>query len=98
MEIEVREQTAHFGEELTINCSVQSNPIHEKVYWEKRNGDEVTTLTSQTKGIRGITIVVPSLTIIFVTSTDTGSYICYAKNSVGVGKSKTIMLNVIAGK
>ncbi|XP_076080046.1 contactin-4-like [Mytilus galloprovincialis] len=96
--VEVREQTAHFGEEITIQCTVQSDPHHATVYWEKRNGDKITTLTSQTKGIRGITIVVPSLTIMFVTSTDNGTYTCYAENSVGVGKSKTIKLNVIAGK
>ncbi|CAC5426426.1 unnamed protein product [Mytilus coruscus] len=97
VEVEVREQTAHFGEELSIQCTVQSDPVHGKVYWEKRNGDEVTSLTSQTKGIRGITIDQPSLTIMFVASTDTGSYTCYAQNSVGVGKSKTTKLNVVAG-
>lgn len=98
VEVGVREQTAHFGEELTIHCNVTSSPVHKTVYWEKRNGDEVITLTSQTKGIRGITVGTPSLTIIFVTSTDTGSYTCFAKNNVGVGKSRTTELKVIAGK
>lgn len=68
------------------------------MYWEKKNGGEVITLTSQTKGIRGITVGTPSLTILFVTSTDTGSYTCFAINNVGVGESKTAELKVIAGK
>lgn len=98
VEIEVREHTAHYGEELTIHCNVTSSPVHKTVYWEKRNGGEVIPLTSQTKGIRGITVEAPSLTIIFVTSTDTGSYTCFAKNNVGVGESRTAELKVIASK
>lgn len=98
VEVQIEEQTAQFGDTISINCTVRSHPNHTHVYWEKRNGDAVTTLTSETNGIRGSSIYMPSLTIMFATSTDTGSYTCNAENVIGVGISQASKLQINAGE
>ncbi|CAG2212939.1 HMCN [Mytilus edulis] len=50
-----------------------------------------------TNGVRGSTVDMPSLTIMFVTSTDSGYYTCIAENIIGVGTSRASNLKVIAG-
>lgn len=98
VEVAGEKTTAQFGDTITFNCTIRSHPNFTKVYWEKRNGDTVTTLTAGTNGITGITIDIPSLTIIFVTSTDSGYYTCNSENVVGVGTSRALNLKVNAGE
>lgn len=97
VEVVESETTVQFGDTITFNCTIRSHPNFTKVYWEKINGDNVTTLTSGTNGVRGSTVDMPSLTIIFVTSTDSGDYSCNAENIIGVGTSRASKLKVIAG-
>ncbi|CAG2214959.1 HMCN [Mytilus edulis] len=49
VQVQLREHTAYFGDTITINCTVRSYPYHERVYWEKRDGEEVTILTLKLK-------------------------------------------------
>lgn len=98
VKVESEEYIAQYGDKVTFGCNVISYPDHTTVYWEKQVGNTITKLDSTTRGINGSTIDSPSLTIILVTSTDSGSYSCKAENAVGVGSSRKVLLKVDAGK
>lgn len=51
----------------------------------------------ETVGISGCSIEVPSLTILNVTTSESGLYTCFARNDIGIGESKPIDVTVIGG-
>jgi hypothetical protein len=84
-----------FGNQITIGCSVSSNPPHTRVFWrKKRNGITTYLNVANSNGkYSGFTINNPSLVINNAALDDQASYVCYAENSVGTGSSTTTPLN-----
>lgn len=87
-----------YGSLVSLNCTVTALPNHTRIYWKKHKNDIITTITQETEGISGSSIDSPTLIIKFVTLTDTGSYMCFAENSVGIGSSRSTLLTVTGGK
>ncbi|XP_052080325.1 hemicentin-1-like isoform X2 [Mytilus californianus] len=87
-----------YGRSLTLECSVhtarQSPPVRE-IYWQYNNNGVLTTIVKDTDGISGSSIEVPSLTILDVTTSESGIYICFAKTNNGTGQSRPINVTVI---
>lgn len=88
---------AVFGHSYTINCKVDATPFHKHVYWEHRTKGLTRKLKNDTVGVSGVSLENPSLTISFVTTSDTGSYTCFAENIIGTGFSRTVQLEVKGG-
>ena len=69
------------------------------VYWQKQSsGGILTRIDNGASGTQGSTVSNPSLTINFVTTSDAGTYTCFATNIVGTGQSSTSTLTVTGGK
>jgi len=85
-----------FGNQITIGCSVTSNPPHFRVFWrKKRNGITTDLNVANSNGkYSGSTTNNPSLVINNAALDDQASYVCYAENSVGTGSSTTTALSV----
>ncbi|CAC5381762.1 unnamed protein product [Mytilus coruscus] len=84
-----------FGDPVTLNCSVQSDPPHTNVYWKHSNdGTNTSNLNHKATGTQGITLQNPSLTIGKTNFAHSGYYTCFASNEIGEGKSESIYLNV----
>ncbi|XP_063405445.1 Fc receptor-like protein 5 [Mytilus trossulus] len=93
--IESNRYVVTYGSSLTINCSVRSSeqdPVNE-IYWKYNNKGIITKISEKTDGISGSSIRTPSLTILKMTSSESGIYTCYARNDIGTGESRPI--NVI---
>ena len=86
------------GGSVTLQCSVTADPVHNNVYWRKVDGGTETSITIDNSKYTGSTISNPSLTINTVTFNDTGTYYCYASNSVGTGVSTQVIVAVSGGK
>ncbi|XP_052079356.1 hemicentin-2-like isoform X1 [Mytilus californianus] len=88
------EYLTYFGSNITLHCHVTGTPKPTDVYWERsvNNGSKI--IRSDTAGIHGSTLESPSLTILYVTTLDTGMYMCHAVNLVGIGRSRQIKLQV----
>jgi hypothetical protein len=72
-----------------------SLPIN-NVQWQRNIGGSITTITSNTNTSKysGSTTTTPFLTIFSASSSDAGTYTCFASNSVGTGQSTTTTLSV----
>lgn len=92
------EYLTYFGSNITLTCQITGTPKPTGVYWEKRVNNGSKLITSETAGIRGCSLEVPSLTILYATTVDTGMYTCHAVNPVGVGRSLQIQLKVEGGR
>lgn len=93
------EQNQHhsvYGENVTLNCNIFSDPPIINVYWKK--DDTKTILNQGSIGYHGILPNDPSLTIIRSTTFHTGKYRCFATNAVGTTSSEPISLLVKGGK
>lgn len=86
--IEQQFYTVSYGDKLIINCSVEANPLHTMVYWNKNDSGEVRRLDTGMPGTFGMTVDNPSLTINYATMRDNGIYTCCAVNAVGTGYSE----------
>ncbi|CAC5384056.1 HMCN [Mytilus coruscus] len=88
------EYLADFGSNITLHCHVTGTPKPTDVYWERsvNNGSKI--IRSDTAGIHGSTLESPSLAILYVTTLDSGMYMCHAVNLVGIGRSRQIKLQV----
>lgn len=97
MSIGTRLHESDFGSSYTIECQIISHPAHTTVYWQHNYNGIIRTIKNDTLGVSGIFIDNPSLTIDFITTSDSGKYTCIAENVVGVGKSQDVDLKVNGG-
>ncbi|CAG2188582.1 HMCN [Mytilus edulis] len=89
-----------YGMSLTLECSVHTarhSPVRE-IYWQYNNNGVITTIVKDTDGISGSSIKIPSLTILYVTTSESGIYTCFAKDDNVTAKSKPINVTVIGGE
>lgn len=87
-----------YGDNVTINCTVDAEPQVTDIFWIKSDSQQIITLNTGLPGTEGMTVDVPSLTITYATETDAGLYACYAINKRGTGNSKTARVTVKGGK
>ncbi|XP_063442781.1 hemicentin-1-like [Mytilus trossulus] len=84
-----------FGDNVTLKCSVKSDPPHTNVYWKHSNdGRNTSNLNQRATGTEGITLQNPSLIIGKTNFAHSGYYTCVASNEIGEGNSESIYLNV----
>jgi hypothetical protein len=79
---------------VTLVCTVSSSLPINNVQWQRNIGGSITTITSDTTKYSGSTTTTPFLTIFSASSSDAGTYTCFASNSVGTGQSTTTTLSV----
>ena len=87
-----------YGQPVTLECVVDSNPRHTDVTWffvEKGNRK---TRVEMDSSYSGSTVNNPSLTISKAKFDDKGYYECTAENVAGVGYSDTTNLIVTGSK
>ncbi|CAC5410866.1 HMCN [Mytilus coruscus] len=89
------EYLAFVGSNITLTCQITGTPEPTDVYWERRVNNSSKFITAGTAGIHGCSLEVPSLTILYVTTLDSGMYTFHAVNPVGIGSSRQIKLKVI---
>lgn len=89
--------SAKFGESYSINCKVNSSPLHIDIYWQHKIDGLIRIITKDTLGVSSVSLDDPTLMIDVVTTSDAGSYICSAENLVGTGHSKMVILHVEGG-
>ncbi|XP_052674345.1 hemicentin-1-like isoform X2 [Crassostrea angulata] len=87
-----------YGGQVTISCSISSNPSAQSMSWQKTFGGVTTTLDiSNNPRYQGGTLSNPSLTISNVNLDDKGDYRCLATNIVGTGQSGPAVIDVTGG-
>ncbi|CAG2184533.1 unnamed protein product [Mytilus edulis] len=91
------EYNSTFGSIVTLECNISSSPNLNMVYWQKISNETVSNITSDSPGVYGSTVTNPSLTIQYVTTKDSGQYICYGQNIVGIGRSEPATLTILGG-
>ncbi|CAG2242322.1 unnamed protein product [Mytilus edulis] len=80
-----------------VNISVYGEfPVRE-IYWQFNNNGVITKIVKDTNGISGSSIETPSLTILEMTTSESGIYNCFARNDIGTGQSKPINVAVTGG-
>ncbi|XP_033753605.1 hemicentin-1-like isoform X5 [Pecten maximus] len=82
------------GQSVTLECTVTGTPVATSVSWERTSGGVVTTVAIDNNQYQGSSVNSPSLVISVSDSVDTGTYVCTATNSVGVGRSTQTTLTV----
>ncbi|CAC5404495.1 unnamed protein product [Mytilus coruscus] len=83
-----------YGKQVMLECKITAYPPVTLVYWQKKIGDVITTLNEGTIGTKGISADMPSLVLMFATTSDSGSYTCYASNNAGTQTSFAAILVV----
>lgn len=88
-----------YGGNITIACSISSNPSAQSVSWQKTVNGATTTLNiNGNQRYQGGTLSNPSLTIYNVNLADKGEYRCVATNIVGSGQSGPAIVDVTGSK
>lgn len=97
--VEIRKAyySVDYGKEITIECRDSAIPKVDEIVWEKTANRIKSAIDKRSSGIIGSVIDNPSLTILNATLTDSGDYVCFAKNKVGIGKSQQTRLTVHGG-
>lgn len=86
-----------YGNRITLQCSVISDPAAYLIYWQKEVKGVFSTLSRNAFGTNGMTPNNPSLTIESATLFDSGAYLCSAVNTVGISSSEWITVSVTGG-
>lgn len=87
-----------YGENFTINSTIEAEPTITDIFYIKSDGIQIITLNAGLPGTVGMTIDMPSLTITYATESDAGLYACYAINKIGNGNSNTVLVTIKGGK
>ena len=82
---------ANQSQTVTLHCLITAGLPASIVYWKKYVNGILTNVTGTTSGG---TVSSPSLVFPSVDVTDSGTYSCFAQNSVGVSNSSLITLTV----
>lgn len=84
---------------ITLQCSVQANPIHTSVKWQRvdASGNAVDVDMTNSR-YSGSSVNSPSLVISNTVKADEGRYVCLATNLVGTGQSQQTYLTVVGSK
>lgn len=91
--------SVNIGNSITLQCNVQSNPLHTNVKWQKIDGNGNAVDVDMTNNrYTGSKVNSPSLIISNTISGDQGGYICLATNIVGTGQSRQTFLTVVGSK
>ncbi|CAC5425775.1 HMCN [Mytilus coruscus] len=83
-----------YGQAVTIECNVMADPPATFIFWRRNTSNIVSTLYEGTVGTYGISIIMPSVVLTYPTTEDSGSYTCFALNSVGTQQSSPVTLLV----
>ncbi|XP_069133931.1 serine-rich adhesin for platelets-like isoform X6 [Argopecten irradians] len=87
--------TATTGTSITLGCTVSNaNPAHTNVFWQRNVGTGTQSITIDNVNYSGSQVGTPSLTVINVDPTDSGTYSCFATNAVGTSTGSTTTLTV----
>lgn len=89
--------TVTTGQSITLGCSVSGIPAATSVLWKRTSGGVTTDIAIDNSVYQGSSITSPSLVITSANSDHTGSYVCTATNTVGIGRSTTTILTVTGG-
>lgn len=97
MTVQENVYSVNIGSSINLVCTVQANPTHTSVTWQKIVNGATTTV--QVSGrFSGASVSSPTLTISGAVLSDEGYYVCMATNSVGSGQSSQTFLDVIGSK
>lgn len=86
------------GHSVTLQCTVSASPAISSVSWERIISGVATTLTIDGQKFSGAQVQNPDLVINGASTSDEGSYVCTAINSVGIGRSAETSLDVTGSK
>lgn len=84
---------------VTLSCSVKAYPTCDLITWtKKKDGQQATIRDVMDTSSRYRGVNTENLTILSVDDSDSGEYICTARNIYGIGKSNPIILEIDKGK
>ncbi|XP_033753215.1 basement membrane-specific heparan sulfate proteoglycan core protein-like [Pecten maximus] len=86
--------TATTGTSITLVCTVSGSPTHTNVFWQRNVGSGSQSLTIDSVNFSGSQVNNPSLTVINVDPSDSGTYTCFATNAVGTGQSSATTVTI----
>lgn len=90
--------SVNVGNTITLQCTVNANPIATSVTWQQYINNVATNINMSSGRYGGSSVASPSLIISNTVISDEGFYICTATNSVGTGQSQQTFLDVIGSK
>ncbi|OWF42447.1 Hemicentin-1 [Mizuhopecten yessoensis] len=85
------------GTTVTLSCSYSSSTSVSSVYWQVTKGGTTTAISTSSSRFSGATVSAPSLQISSTQTSDSGSYRCFAVNTLATGAGNPITLTVSGG-
>ncbi|OWF41783.1 basement membrane-specific heparan sulfate proteoglycan core protein-like [Mizuhopecten yessoensis] len=86
------------GNSITLGCTVSADPTHTSVFWQLNINGITQNITIDGVNYSGSTVNSPSLTVLHANTGDSGTYTCFATNSLGTGQSSQTTLTVTGSK